>query len=306
MLRPMTPQDPRMARLPRRLLSLVILAAFQSEPAEAQDIGPLQTAAEQGDANAQFNLGLRYDDGDGVPENDREAVRWYRMAADQGHAAAQFTLGTMYSGGRDVPENDQEAVKWYRMAADQGHVDAQFDLGVMYANGEGVPKDYVKAYAWSNLAAAQRQPLAARQKTLLRSEMSAKQVDEAQKLSSELWERIGRGKSLGEGSGSEAGDGGRVYRYGESEVTNPVPIVQTTPSYTQAAQAAKVQGVVWIQAIIRKDGRLDCFKVIRGLGHGLDEEAIREIETNWRFQPGRLNGKPVDVLATIEVQFNLR
>ena len=265
----MTPQDPRMARLPRRLLSLVILAAFQSEPAEAQDIGSLQTAAEQGDANAQFNLGLRYDDGDGVPENDRKAARWYRMAAEQGHAAAQF------------------------------------DLGVMYANGEGVPKDYVKAYAWSNLAAAQRQPLANRLKTSLRSEMSAKQVDEAQKLSSELWERIGRGKNLGEGSGSEAGDGGRVYRYGDG-VTNPVPIVQTTPSYTQAAQDAKVQGVVWLQAIIRKDGRIDSFKVIRGLGHGLDEEAIREIETNWRFRPGRLNGRPVDVLATIEVQFNLR
>ena len=305
MLRPMTPQDPRMARLPRRLLSLVILAAFQSEPAEAQDIGSLQTAAEQGDANAQFNLGLRYDDGDGVPENDRKAARWYRMAAEQGHAAAQFTLGAMYSGGRDVPENDQEAVKWYRMAAEQGHAAAQFDLGVMYANGEGVPKDYVKAYAWSNLAAAQRQPLANRLKTSLRSEMSAKQVDEAQKLSSELWERIGRGKNLGEGSGSEAGNGGRVYRYGDG-VTNPVPIVQTTPSYTQAAQDAKVQGVVWLQAIIRKDGRIDSFKVIRGLGHGLDEEAIREIETNWRFRPGRLNGRPVDVLATIEVQFNLR
>ncbi len=305
MLRPMTSQDPRIARLPRRLLSLVILAAFQSEPAEAQDIGPLQTAAEQGDANAQFNLGLRYDDGDGVPENDREAVRWYRMAAEQGHAAAQFTLGTMYSRGRDVPENDQEAVKWYRMAAEQGHVDAQFDLGVMYANGEGVPKDYVKAYAWSNLAAAQRQSLAARQKTLLRSEMSAKQVDEAQKLSSELWERIGRGKSLGEGSGSEAGDGGHVYRSGDG-VTNPVPIVQTTPSYTQAAQDAKVQGVVWLQAIIRKDGNVDSFKVIQGLGHGLEEQAIREIETNWRFRPGRLNGRPVDVFATIEVQFNLR
>ena len=127
-------QDPRLARLPLWLLSLFILAASQPEAAKAQDIEPLRMAAEQGDANAQFNLGHRYDNGDGVPENDREAVRWYRMAAEQGHA------------------------------------DSQFDLGVTYANGEGVPKDYVKAYAWSNLAAAQRQPLAARQKTLLRSE----------------------------------------------------------------------------------------------------------------------------------------
>ena len=125
--------------------------------------------------------------------------------------------------------------------------------------------------------------------------------------------RGGQGESQGEGtgtgplagSGPAAGDGSGIYRYG-SGVTNPVPIVQTTPSYTDAAIKAKVQGVVWLQAIIRKDGNVDSFKVIRGLGHGLEEQAIQEIATNWRFRPGMLNGSPVDVLATIEVQFNLR
>ena len=93
---------------------------------------------------------------------------------------------------------------------------------------------------------------------------------------------------------------------GSKQVTNPVPLVQTTPSYTKAALVAEVKGVVWIQAVIRKTGKVDSFKVIRGLGHGLDEQAIQEISTNWRFKPGMLDGKPVDVLATIEVQFNLR
>ncbi len=87
-------------------------------------------------------------------------------------------------------------------------------------------------------------------------------------------------------------------------VTNPVPLVQTTPSFTQAALDAKVQGVIHLQATVRKDGRVDDFKVIRGLGYGLDEQAIQEISTNWRFRPGMLNGKPVDVTVTIEVQFN--
>ena len=81
--------------------------------------------------------------------------------------------------------------------------------------------------------------------------------------------------------------------------------MQSTPSYTQAAIDAKVQGVVWLQAIIRKDGNVDSFKVIQGLGHGLEEQAIREIETNWRFRPGMFDGKPVDVLVTIEIQFNI-
>ena len=59
-------------------------------------------AAEQGHAGAQYNLGLRYATGRGVPEDDAEAVRWYRMAAEQGHAGAQYALGFMYATGRGV------------------------------------------------------------------------------------------------------------------------------------------------------------------------------------------------------------
>ena len=77
-----------------------------------------------------------------------EAARWYRMAAEQGYAKAQYNLGLMYAKGEGVPEDGVEAVRWYRMAAEQGHAKAQYNLGVMYAKGEGVPKDDVQAYAW--------------------------------------------------------------------------------------------------------------------------------------------------------------
>jgi len=86
----------------------------------------------------------------------------------------------------------------------------------------------------------------------------------------------------------------------------PQILQQTTPSYTDDAIKSKVQGVIILQAVIRKDGTVDSFKVLRGLGFGLEEKAIQEIATNWRFRPGTLKGRPVDVLATIEVQFNLR
>ena len=86
----------------------------------------------------------------------------------------------------------------------------------------------------------------------------------------------------------------------------PLILQQTTPSYTDDAIKAKVQGIVILQAVIRKNGRVDSFKVLRGLGYGLEEKAIQEIATQWRFRPGTLQGRPVDVLATIEVQFNLR
>ena len=89
-----------------------------------------------------------YANGEGVPENDAEAVKWYRLAAEQGHADAQFNLGNMYARGDGVPENDAEAVKWYRLAAEQGDAVAQYNLGVMYANGEGVLRSGAAAADW--------------------------------------------------------------------------------------------------------------------------------------------------------------
>ena len=88
-----------------------------------------QKAAEQDYAVAQFNLGVRYDQGgEGVLLNDKEAVKWYRKAANQGFAKAQYNLGVMYDEGEGVLLNDKEAVKWYRKAANQGHAKAQSRL----------------------------------------------------------------------------------------------------------------------------------------------------------------------------------
>ena len=61
--------------------------------------------AEQGNADAQYNLGIMYDNGYGVPQDYAEAVRWYRLAAEQGYAKAQFVLGVMYDNGRGVPQD---------------------------------------------------------------------------------------------------------------------------------------------------------------------------------------------------------
>src|SRR5271165_2127439 len=76
--------------------------------------------AEQGDAEAQYNLGVMYRDGDGVPQDDKEAVRWFRLAAEQGLANGQFNLGYMYGTGHGVPQDDKEAVRWCRLAAEAG------------------------------------------------------------------------------------------------------------------------------------------------------------------------------------------
>ena len=114
-----------------------------------------QKAANQGDAFAQEKLGVMYANGRGVAKNEVEAVKWYRRAADQGDASAQNNLGIMYKTGRGVIKDEVEAVKWYRKAADQGGAFAQYNLAIMYANGQGVSKDEIEAVKWYRKAADQ-------------------------------------------------------------------------------------------------------------------------------------------------------
>ena len=114
-----------------------------------------KSAIEANNALAQNSLGAMYDKGEDVPENNAEAVKWYRKAADQGFAVAQSNLGRTYLTGEGVPENHTEAVKWFRKAADQGFADAQISLGAMYYFGEGVPENNAEAVKWFRKAADQ-------------------------------------------------------------------------------------------------------------------------------------------------------
>jgi len=150
-------------------------------------------AAEHGYAAAQNNLGVMYDNGEGVPQDDKEAFKLYRLAAEQGYATAQGNLGVMYAKGEGVPQDDKEAVKWFRRAAEQGHAVAQYNLGVMYGNGQGVPQDYAFAYAWRNLAVANCAPDKQQEYTEARDSliklMTPAQVEEGQRLSREWFEK---------------------------------------------------------------------------------------------------------------------
>lgn len=110
-------------------------------------------AAEEGDAQYQFNLGLMYETGEGVPQDDLQAAYWYRKAAEQGFVYAQYVLGRMYDSGKGVPQDDSQAAHWYRKAAEQGDAHAQYSLGVYYYNGKGVRKDKKEAVRWYHKAA---------------------------------------------------------------------------------------------------------------------------------------------------------
>lgn len=117
--------------------------------------------ADQGNAEAQFALGLNYGIAEGALQDIVQSAQWYRKAADQNHSLAQFNLGLMYAKGAGVPLDDAEAVKWIRRAAHQGDAGAQFNLGIRYHSASvwGLPLDTleakIEAYKWLQLAAAQ-------------------------------------------------------------------------------------------------------------------------------------------------------
>ena len=112
------------AKIITLVATLVALASGAPLQAQRPEIDALRARAEQGDAVAQGLLGVMYATGRGVPQDDAEAVRWYRLAAEQGQALAQYNLGVMYANGRGIPQDDVEAVRWWRLAAEQGHAGA--------------------------------------------------------------------------------------------------------------------------------------------------------------------------------------
>ena len=108
--------------------------------------------------------------------------------AEQGDANAQFNLGVMYSNGQGVPENDKTAVMWYTKAAEQGFANAQGNLGFMYATGQGVPENDVNAYVWSSMGKANGNETAKENIDIYKKRMTKEQIAKAQELASKCYE----------------------------------------------------------------------------------------------------------------------
>jgi TPR repeat protein len=152
-------QSPRKDVLPAAIPTANTPSTFTTAPfselAANASIVEIRSRAEQGEKEAQFRLGVCYENGEGVLQSNAEAAKWYRKAAEQGYAASECELGACYQLGFGVPKDEVEAVKWFRKAANQGHAVAQSCLGICYERGKGVPQDDVEAVKWFRRAAEQ-------------------------------------------------------------------------------------------------------------------------------------------------------
>jgi len=208
-----------MMRLPISIFLFMILCL--GSPARADEFSELKSRAKSGDADAQYNLGIFYDNKEGKTRNARQAVNWYTKAAEQGLASAQFNLGRMYVNGKGVTQDVELGVAWQLKAAEQGLASAQFaigkrylsgvdlaqdnqhaqdmffkaaeqgladaqnQLGAMYFKGEGIPKDIVQAHKWFNIASTSDNESAKRYRSILEEIMEQEQIEEAQELARE-------------------------------------------------------------------------------------------------------------------------
>ena len=141
-------------------MAITPLAAQDYEKGlEAAQLGDFETAlqewgslADQGDVDAQKDLGVMYFTGQGVPQDYDEAVKWYTLSAESGNVVAQANLAEIYYKGQGVPQDSDEAARWLRLVAKQGDAPAQRNLGVMYSNGDGVPRSNIMAHMWYEIA----------------------------------------------------------------------------------------------------------------------------------------------------------
>ncbi len=132
-----------------------------TQPTKVQITKWVQRAAELGDRDAQYNLGVFYERGIGMSRDYFKAVAWYERAASQegGHRRAQFNLARLYASGKGIPPessnttNLAEAAQWLHQAAQEGHTDAQVTLGIWYELGRGVGRNPSEAVLWFRKAA---------------------------------------------------------------------------------------------------------------------------------------------------------
>ena len=164
------------------LLFVLVVAACNPKDKATQ----LQEKAIQGDAQAAFELGELHATGVGVPQNNTEAVRWYRVAAEKGNSKAQSLLGTAYHRGIGLAVDDVQATEWLNKAADQMDPLAQFQLGEGFESGWVGKRDNAEAYKWYLLSASQGYTKANKKVSAIENALSRDQRVDGQTRASEF------------------------------------------------------------------------------------------------------------------------
>lgn len=153
---------------------------------EAMALPDLTKCAEEGDANAQLQLGTMYHEGKGGVEKDyKKGFEMTLKAAHQSNSQAQYLVGLMFTRGSGTRLDYDKAQQWYTTAANQGNADAQRALGAVYYKAEGVRRDYVASYMWLNLAAMQGDAAALKFRDTVIKKLTPEQLTRAHQMTAD-------------------------------------------------------------------------------------------------------------------------
>ena len=140
----------------------------------------LQQSANKGSAESQFELGVLFEYGRGVQQDDVQALQWYEKSAAQGFPAGLYRLAVLLDNGWGQAVDKKRAFKLYKSAAEKGHTLAQHDVAIMYFTGSGVRKNLVQAYKWLKIAELNGSPLMQKHLRRIKREMTLNEIKEAE------------------------------------------------------------------------------------------------------------------------------
>ena len=196
--------NPSIDALPASISPALRTAAAANDPAAAYEIGAryaegrgvpqnmteaaiwLQRAADAGFAPAQFRLASLNEKGEGVRKDVQAARRLYLAAAAKGHAKAMHNLAVLYAEGIDGKPDYKAASEWFRKAAGYGVTDSQYNLAILYARGIGVPVNLAESYRWFSLAAANGDSDAAKKRDEVAARLDAEDAGGGEARGAEL------------------------------------------------------------------------------------------------------------------------
>lgn len=156
----------------------------------------LKQRADRGDPEAQYELGMRHLEGNGMPTNLAEATRYFALAARAGYVDAEYQQGLLLLQGRGVVQDYKAAFEWIEKAARRGHTLGQIKLGEMYRFGNGVPQDRSRAYLWFNLAAAQGDSFAALSRDSMANQLDPEELTAMQAEAKKLNQALQQGQEI--------------------------------------------------------------------------------------------------------------
>jgi len=271
------------------LSAIMLLALVCSEPG---------LAASMEDGQAAYNAG-----------DYKTALEIWQPLADQGNARAQNNLGVMYENGKGVPQNIAEAVRWYRLAAQQGYAGAQNNLGLIYAIGRGIRRDPIRAYMWFSLAATSLSgdvgATVAQSRDVFASAMSSRQIAAAKEMAAKCQASNFRdcepnGDALAPDPDAQpAGPDTPAIA-----ITSHDVVLTDYPSQSIRLHES---GAVTVTYVVGEDGSVSTCSVVFTSGvPRLDDAACTLVKRRWKYKPATQDGKPVTIQYLSKIVFPRR